>query len=95
MRRAPGGKMPGNTHRCWLVDKLHVPMRWITTSKEVPSGEKRVSRLRNHIGTDGSSRQQFFFQCWQANLNEFDTHVRLHYVEIGLRGIRVGGRRTG
>ncbi len=93
MRRAAGG----NTHRCWLVDKLHVPMRWITTGEEVPSGEKRVSRLRNHIGTDGSS-QQFFFQCWQANLNEFvDTHVRLHYVEIGLRGagIRVGGRRTG
>jgi hypothetical protein len=57
---------PGNTHRCWLVDKLHVPMRWITTGEEVPSGEKRVSRLRNHIGTDGGCQQNFFFQCWQT-----------------------------
>ena len=89
--------MPGNTHRCWLVDKLHVPMCWITTGEEVPSGEKRVSRLRNHIilGRTEAVVNNFFFQCWQANLNEFvDTHVRLHYVEIGLRGL-VGCRRTG
>jgi hypothetical protein len=89
------------THRGLLIDKLDIPIGRVATGEEVPTLEKRLTRLRNgnKKGVPKWSASANYFLSIppgrRGRPNQVDTHIGLRQPEIGLPRDRRRARRGG